>query len=162
MKKKIFVMFILLILSSSCFALTNSQVDKYLREYEETGYNFLSSTGDTMWNVSLKLPDWPAAWSVLVIFTKSDEMQTISIGTTVASSNKSFTSGLLKYLLQRNDDEGNLGSFSIYTDDKNYVNYYIKINAAYAQLEQVIESVGYIAGYANAIEPEISKFISAE
>jgi hypothetical protein len=165
--RRLFVMLMIILFSAGmASALTQKQIDKYLRNHKEDGYKFLRSEGKSTWYVSFKLPEWESEWSVVIILLKNDEgSEVIGVGTTVYKSDNEPPKALMTYLMERNVDDMNIGSFGLYKDSeskKYMVQYWVKIPNQYVKDEQVVYSVGFVSGYANALEPEIKKYFSEE
>ncbi|MDD5066107.1 MAG: hypothetical protein PHF84_03570 [bacterium] len=158
MKKILFVFLAILFFAASADALTRREIDKYLKTYVENGYRFVRADGKNTWHISFKLPDWETEWPIVVILLKDESgNEVIGIGTTVFSSEKEPSSAVLKYILERNIDDMNIGSFGLYHSGSYMIQYWIKIPKQYAVKEQLAYVLGFVAGYANAIGPEIKK-----
>ncbi|MEW6455813.1 MAG: hypothetical protein AB1410_03745 [Acidobacteriota bacterium] len=159
MSKRLLACTIFFVISVSLFSLTPKEIDKYLRNYFEKGYRFLRSEGNYTWYIAFKNPEWKTEWSVVVVLlTDESGNEVITIGTTIATFDQQPTPALMKYLLERNGDNTNIGSFSLYTEDKYYVQYFVRIPNNYCSLDQIIFSIGWVAGYCNTLQEDVVKY----
>lgn len=159
MSKKIVLFISLFLLPVLLFSLTTQQIDRYLRNYSERGYRFLRSEGENAWFISFKLPEWKKEWVVVILLVSSNNVETVIVGSTVESFNREPTPALMRFLLQENGKDSNIGSFSIYTADKYYVQYFVRIPNSFSTLDQVMYSAGWVAGICEAFQDEVSKFM---
>lgn len=159
MSKKIILFISLFLLPLLLFPLTPQQIDRYLRNYSEKGYRFIKSEGDNTWFIAFKLPQWKKEWTIVVLFVSSNNVETVIMGSTVASFDREPTPALMRFLLQENSKDNNIGSFSIYASDRYYIQYFVKIPNAFATLDQILYSAGWVAGTCEAFQEEVLKFM---
>lgn len=159
MSKKVILFISLLLLPLLLFSLTPQQIDRYLRNYSEKGYRFIKSEGDNAWFIALKLPQWKKEWIIVVLLVSSNNVETVVAGSTVASFDREPTPALMRFLLQENGKDNNIGSFSLYTSDRYYVQYFVRIPNSFATLDQILYSAGWVAGTCEAFQDEVLKFM---
>jgi hypothetical protein len=148
-------------MASLAAAMTPQEIDAFLRNHTEQGFRFLRSSGDNIWYVAFKLPDWTNEWTVAIILVKDDAgNETLSIGTTVAKTADLPSQGLLKYLLEKNGDDVNLGSFSLYYDKQYSIQYFSRLPNKFLSGDQLLYHIGFVTAYCNKTEPEITKFVT--
>jgi len=160
MKRTVLVPAALLALCVSAAAMTPKEIDTFLRNHTEQGYRFVRSSGDNLWYVAFRIPDWKNEWSVVVAFVKDDQgTEVLGIGTTVAKSAAPPSAGLLKFLLEKNSDDLSLGTFSLYFEKEYAIQYFARIPNKFLTQDELLYYVGFVTAYANRTEPEIAKFL---
>lgn len=159
MSKKIVLLISLLLLPFLLFSLTTQQIDRYLRNYSEKGYRFIRSEGENAWFIAFKLPEWKKEWIVVVLLVSSNNVETVIVGSSVASFDREPNPALMRFLLQENGNDSNIGSFSLYISDKYYVQYFVKIPNPFATLDQILYSAGWVAGTCEAFQDKVLKFM---
>ena len=161
MKKIACFLAVLAVTAGLAAALTPQEIDAFLRNHTEEGYRFVKSSGDNTWYVAFKLPDWKNEWTVAVVLVKDDSgNEILSIGTTVARSATVPTQGLMKFLLEKNGDDMNLGTFSLYYDKEYSIQYFSRISNKFLTTDLLLYQIGFVTAYCNKTEPEISKYIA--
>jgi opacity protein-like surface antigen len=161
MKKAALFLAALALLASWAAAMTPQDIDAFLRNHTEEGFRFINSSGDSIWYVAFKLPDWTNEWSVAVILAKdANGNETLSVGTTAAKTKAVPSQGLMKFLLERNNDDVSLGSFSIYYDKDYSVQYFARLPNKFLTSDELLFYIGFVTAYCNKVEPEIAKFIT--
>jgi hypothetical protein len=160
MRKIACVLVGLLLAACLAAAMTPQEIDNFLRNHTEEGYRFIKSSGDNLWYAAFKLPDWKNEWSVAIILVKDDAgNETLSIGTTVAKTSAMPSAGLMKFLLEKNSDDLNLGSFSVYYDKEYSIQFFARLPNKFLTADQLLYYVGFVTAYCNKTEPEISKYV---
>ncbi len=158
--RRFFVLVAFFMISAFLFAPSQKEIDRYLRNYSEQGYRFLKSAGENAWYVAFKLPEWKKEWPVVVMLLRDQRgTEIVSVGTTVARFNIEPTPALMRYLLQKNGEDINIGAFSLYVSDGYYVQYFVRILNNYCTLDQIMGAVEWTAGYCNATERDIVEFM---
>ncbi len=157
-KKNLFFIFMFL-LPFFLFSITNQQIDRYLRNYSEQGYRFVRSQGENTWYLSFSSQNMKKERNVVVLLVSSNRVETVIIGTTVASFNTEPSPALMRYLLQENGKDNFIGSFSLYTSDKYYIQFFVRIPNSYSSLEQIVYSAWYVAFVCDGYEDEVLKFM---
>ncbi len=161
MKKTVLFLAGLLVVFSMATALTPKEIDNFLRNHTEQGYRFIRSSGDNLWYVAFRLPDWKSEWSVVVAFTKDNQgAEILDIGTTVARSASLPSASLLKYLLEKNNDDLNLGSFSLFYEKEYAIQYFARVPNKFLTADELLYYVGFVTAYCNKMEPEVAKFLN--
>ncbi len=159
MSRKIIFFIILFLLPFFLFSLTNQQIDRYLRNYSEPGYRFVKSQGENAWVLAFKSQHLKRERSVVVLLVSSNKVETLIVGTTVATFDREPSQALMRYLLQENGKDSFIGSFSLYITDKYYVQFFVRVPNPYASLDQIIYSAWYVALICDSYEDEILKFM---
>lgn len=161
MKKTACVVACLLLLTGLAASMTTQEIDAFLRNHTEAGYRFIKSTGDNLWYVAFKLPDWKNEWSVAVILVKDDAgNEILSIGTSLARTGAMPSQGLLKYLLEKNTEDQSLGSFSLFYDKEYVVQYLARVPNQFLTTDQLLYYIGFVTAYCDKTQGEVAKFLA--
>jgi hypothetical protein len=161
MKKAALFLAALMLLAIWAAAMTPQEIDAFLRNHTEEGFRFIKSSGDNIWYVAFKLPDWMNEWSVAVVLSKdANGNETLSVATTAAKTQAVPSPALMKFLLERNNDDFSLGAFSIYYDKEYSVQYAARVPNKFLTSDELLFYIGFVTAYCNKVEPEIAKFIT--
>jgi hypothetical protein len=160
MKKTALLLAGLLLLAGWAASMTKQEIDAFLRNHTEAGYRFISSSGDNLWYVAFKLPDWKNEWSVAVILVKDEAgTEVLSVGTSVARTAAVPGQSLLKFLLEKNTEDMNLGAFSLYYEKEYIVQYFARVPNQFLTSDLLLYYIGFVTAYCNKTESEIAKFL---
>jgi hypothetical protein len=161
MKKAVLFLTALMLLASWAAAMTPQEIDAFLRNHTEEGFRFVKSSGDNIWYVAFKLPDWTNEWTVAVILVKdAGGNDTLTVGTTAAKTKALPSPALMRFLLERNNDDFSLGSFSIYFDKEYSIQYFARVPNRFLTSDELLFYIGFVTAFCNKVEPEIAKFIT--
>jgi len=141
-------------------AMTPKEIDAFLRNHAEEGYRFIRSSGENIWYIAFRLPDWTAEWSAAVVFITDDSgAEFLMVGTTVGRTAAPPSPALMKLLLEKNNDDLCLGCFSIYADKEYSVQYSARVPNRFLTADGLLYYIGFVTGYCNKAAPEIAKLL---
>ncbi|GEM_PF-1571728 len=130
-------------------------IETVLKNHQREGYKFLKKVNESSWLVQFQSPDWEYSWKINVFLSKhpSDpDFDVVYIWTNVLELDRKPSDEVLEYILKLNAQEGNWGFFSLDSENgKWYIDYNVKMRYYYLNKNQLIESIGWVAGYANGI-----------
>jgi len=131
------------------------------RTLSEAGYRFIKSTGDNLWYVAFKLPDWKNEWSVAVALVKNDAgNEILSVGTSLARTATIPTQGLLKFLLEKKTEDQSLGSFSLFYDKEYVAQYLAWVPNQFLTTDQLLYYTGFVTASCDRTQAEVAKFLA--
>jgi hypothetical protein len=161
--RKLALILLLVFLGTSAYSVSDSKIGAWLKKHEEEGYKFLKEIDSTTWQMQFKMKDWKYNWNVYAQISKNEsypDFNIVYVFTTVATLKAKPSASLMAYILKKNEDTANWGSYTIqeYKDGDWEIHYMVKLRQSSLDSEGLINAVGFVAGYANSVFADIEDY----
>jgi len=147
----------------SCHSRMNPKdLDRVLKNDKQNGFIFQSKPTANSWILAFQGPGMKQGWSVIVAASrapgvgKNGGSDLVSIGTTLWRGKQEPSKEVMSYLLLMNGVDHNVGSLSLFKErDEWFVQYFTRIPLVYLTREQLVFSVGFVGGFADAVSEKL-------
>lgn len=114
--KRLLVALVLVFFAAAAYSVTDAKIGSWLKNHEEDGYKFVKEIDSSTWQVQFKMKDWKYNWNVYAQISKNSsypDFNIIYVFTTVATFKSKPGTALMSYILKKNEDTANWGSYGL-------------------------------------------------